>query len=91
MNKSGVQGCFLPQNTCKYCGAGMHNNNQHDENCLINVPVRNMNSWRAGWRIKQSGSTFGVPSTKTPAADAFRMGVRCAGFMAEKKLTVECV
>lgn len=73
-----VQGCFLPQNTCPSCGAGKHNNNKHDENCLINVPVRNMKSWRMGWRMKQSGSTFGVPSARTPAANAFRMGVRCA-------------
>ena len=84
-----LQGCFLPQNTCKYCGAGSHNNYTHDANCLINVSVRNMKSWRMGWLMKQNGSTFGIPSARTPAVDAFRMGVRCAELMAEKKLSAE--
>jgi len=44
-----VQGCFLPHNTCKFCGAGAHNKYQHDENCLINVPLEFMPHWRRGF------------------------------------------
>ncbi len=74
-----VQGCFLPSNTCKYCGAGAHNSYQHDENCLINVPVDKMPPWRLGWRQRLGGMITAA------GGKSYQMGAR----LAEKKLRAE--
>ena len=84
-----VQGCFLPQNTCKYCGAGKHNDYQHDENCLSSVPVPFMPLWRRGFEAQLNVGYFGkvdVPESLDHEADlAFAKGV----VMAAKKLSAE--
>ena len=84
-----VQGCFLPQNTCPSCGAGPHNNNRHDENCLSGVPVPFMPLWRRGFEAQLNagyGGKVGVPESFDYEADlAFAKGVA----MAAKKLDAE--
>lgn len=84
-----VQGCFLPHNTCPSCGAGPHNENKHDENCLSTVPIPFMSLWRRGFAAQLSVGYFGkvdVPESLDPEADlAFAKGV----VMAAKKLSSE--
>ena len=83
-----VQGWLLPQNTCK-CGAGAHDNYQHDENCLINVPVALMPLWRRGFEAQYKaghGGRVNVPESLDPEADlAFAKGVA----LAAKKLAAK--
>ena len=80
-----VQGCFLPQNTCRYCGAGSHNSYLHDNNCLINV-LEHTPKLIYNWKCGFEGRPFnpGLLDTQTQK-QAWDMVVRCA----EKKLEAE--
>lgn len=71
-----VQGCFLPQNTCKYCSAGAHNHYKHDENCLINVPVEGMPLWRRGYKEQMEDNVRKVAPGDSGLL--YLMGVACA-------------
>ncbi len=88
-----VQGCFLPHNTCKYCGAGTHNNNQHDENCLINLSKHEewrIKVWRKGYRnrmndpIPRDAACSGMGEAEV---EAYIAGWSCADKM--QKLNVQ--
>ncbi len=77
-----VQGRCLPQKICKFCGAGPDTKpvpNEHDKNCLINVPINKMPVWRLGWQMQQSGvAPFGIPKHPEHATKVYMMGVACA-------------
>ncbi len=76
--------------SCKSCGAGRHNNNEHDENCLSNVPGRMgelLPYWNKGWnnrlacgRTPPDASLSGMSKRQ---ARAYVMGVSCAALMIE--------
>ncbi len=71
-----LQGCFLPQNTCKYCGAGAYNSYQHDENCLINVPIEGIELWRRGYKEQLAGKVR--KTVHDNSGSLYLMGVACA-------------
>lgn len=61
-------------NVCKCCGT--HAGNPHDPNCLINVPVKKMPSWRLGYRQRCGGLVTAA------GGKSYQMGAQ----MAAKKL-----
>ncbi len=64
-------GWFHPKNTCPCCGAGTHNSYRHDENCLTNIPIELMPTWRDGWNARiYRGDTAAERA-------AYAMGLNC--------------
>jgi hypothetical protein len=70
-----------PSNCCGSCGAGMHNNYRHDDNCLANLPVHTkklIEWWHLGHDAKKSGSKPGLHMAVGSLEDtAYIMGYRC--------------
>ena len=77
-----AQSRCLPHVTCKFCGAGPKNGNQHDENCLINVPSAEATViWRQGYDDAKRGQTNCVLGNSS----VYLMGRR----LAQKKASAE--
>ena len=65
----------------------MHNNYEHDENCLINVPIAGMSLWRKGFADQKTGKATEV--SPGPSGILYTMGVRCAERVAAMKTSAE--
>lgn len=64
-------------NVCKCCGTRA--GSPHNANCLINVPVEKMPSWRLGWQQRLTGLVTAA------GGKSYQMGAR----MAAKKLSAD--
>jgi len=71
-----AQGRFLPHRICKYCGAGKHNQYQHDKNCLRNVPTEGAALWHRGYDEQLAGKVREVAPGDSGLL--YLMGVACA-------------
>jgi hypothetical protein len=68
---------FTRVGICSKCGAGPHNENVHDENCLINAPKGTVRHWHNGFH---GIGLFGESSLLTEDAQkATAMGAALAG------------
>ncbi len=61
--------------TCGCCGAGVHNDYRHDENCLINVPVAFAQYWREGSKASTGQQVISEFDESTQEGRFFRMGM----------------
>lgn len=81
-----------PSNCCTACGAGLHNNYQHDKNCLINVPVVMVPLWRRGFQAQmKAGWGNKVPLEPLLSEQeglAFSMGAAAAERQLSSKRTL---